>query len=243
MGDQWHLGPAGFAQGKAYLFHGSASGIVVVAARSFEDCPTSFCDFGRNVAGEGDVNGDGFSDVIIGAFKHTVTAGFEGAVFVHRGNGGRGVPVRPLQAAGFVSTTPLALLGATGTWYTPSLDLHSPAGRTRVSLEFESKLFGLTFDGPGVFALPAAETVLTPRGSVSYAYNPGDLIHWRARLRSKSPLFGRSHWVSLPGNAPRELDVRVVPEPGFAAGFAASLGGLALLARRRARRVADPARR
>jgi hypothetical protein len=39
--------------------------------------------------------------------------------------------------------------------------------------------------------------------------SPGGLHQWRARLRSRSPLFGRSRWVSLPGNAPRELDFRV----------------------------------
>jgi hypothetical protein len=51
---------------KASVFHGSASGIVTTPARVLEG---GFYDedFGHSVAGAGDVNGDGFSDIVIGA--------------------------------------------------------------------------------------------------------------------------------------------------------------------------------
>jgi hypothetical protein len=239
VGDQWHFGPAGFAQGKAYLFHGSAAGIGVAPARTLADCPTSFCDFGRNVSGEGDWNGDGIGDVLVGAFKFTQTSSFEGAVFVHLGNGGRGVPLRPLQGAGNGTVAPRALLGSTPDWYALSMDRPSPAGRTGVSIEFESKLLGVDFDGTPTSLLPTSfeDNVLDPRDEVAYFNFAGTTHTWRARLRSASPLFGRSRWVSLPGNGPRELDVRVIPEPGAAAGLLAGLGGLLFLAKRRALRA------
>ena len=134
VGDQWHWGNMGFAQGKAYVFHGGFTGLATTASRAFEDCPHSYCDFGRNVSGGHDLNGDGFSDVVIGAYRFTQSAADQGAVFVHLGNNGRGTPLRPLQSLGF-GGSPLALLGASTGTIEGSLDLHSPAGRTRVRLE------------------------------------------------------------------------------------------------------------
>jgi hypothetical protein len=235
VGDQWHTGPQGFAQGKAYVFHGSINGIVPVAVRTFEDCPTGSCDFGRDVAGAGDVNGDGFSDVLIGAFKFTDTMNFEGAVFAHLGNDGRGTPLQPLQAQGF-GGAPLALLDAAQNWFEASTNLRSPAGRTGVQFELEVKPLGQDFDGLNTLRSVFDDNGLVNRGALNFPIPVGTAEHWRVRLRSQSPLFGRSRWISLPGNAPLELDVRVVPEPEFMAGLVAGIGALAALARRRAAR-------
>jgi hypothetical protein len=239
VGDQWYFGPAGFAQGKAYLFHGGPTGVSTTPARTFQDCTTSFCDFGRDVSGGGDIDGDGFADVLIGAFKDSTSASFEGAVFVHRGNGGGGMPVTPLQAVGF-GGAPLALLGATpGGSVDGSLKHHSPAGRTNVQLELEVKPLGTNFDGLATLLGVHEDNVLFDRGTLTFAVPVGGKEHWRARLHSVSPLFGWSRWISLPGNAARELDVRKVPEPELVAGLFASVGMLALIARRRARTTRD----
>jgi hypothetical protein len=66
---------------------------------------------------------------------------------------------------------------------------------------------------------------------------PNEPYVWRARVQSASPLFGRSKSVSLPDNAARERDVRVIPEPGFGSGIVAGLPGLGWLDRRRRRRA------
>ncbi|MBY0399236.1 VCBS repeat-containing protein [Myxococcota bacterium] len=232
VGDQWNAGPAGFAQGEAYLFHGAASGVSTTVARSFRDCTLAPCDFGRDVAGAGDVNGDGFSDVLIGAFGYTGSLASQGATFVHLGNEGRGLPLRPLQSRA-QSGPPLALLGLTADAFSASLDLATPAGRGRVQLELEVESAGQEFDGRNLIRSVALDNVIHQRTALDFPGAFGGRYQWRARLRSASPLFGRSRWVSLPENAPRELDVRVVPEPGFAAALAAGLFGLTLLGHER----------
>jgi hypothetical protein len=232
VGDQWHEGTNGWAQGRAYIFHGSASGIVgPVAAREFEDCPSAPCDYGRNVAGAGDLNGDGYGDVLIGGYRYSVVAADAGAVFAHLGNEGRGIPVQPLQS-GF-SGPPLALLGGTTNWFQASANLRSPAGRTTARIQLEAKPLGTALDGTSLLTGTWLDNVSFPRDTLISLGSPNTPYTWRARVQSASPLFGRSRWVSLPGNAPRETDVRVIPEPGFAAGIVAGVCGLAWLERRR----------
>ena len=76
-------------EGAAFVFHGSASGIAdgnpLTAAAQLESNQAS-ADFGRFVAGAGDVNGDGFADVIVGAQLYDAGQSDEGAAFVFHGS-------------------------------------------------------------------------------------------------------------------------------------------------------------
>ncbi len=56
----------GDATGAVYLFHGSVTGTETVATTRLEGEATS-SDFGYAVAGAGDVDGDGYDDVVVGA--------------------------------------------------------------------------------------------------------------------------------------------------------------------------------
>ncbi|MDO9016376.1 MAG: FG-GAP-like repeat-containing protein [Deltaproteobacteria bacterium] len=51
--------------GEAYVFHGSAAGIGATAARILGGAARGN-EFGRAVAGAGDVNGDGYADIVVG---------------------------------------------------------------------------------------------------------------------------------------------------------------------------------
>jgi hypothetical protein len=104
----YDAGP-GLYQGAAYVFLGSASGIAdgnpatadTVLLPGVEDAL-----FSKSVAGAGDVNGDGYSDVIVGAplFDN------EGAAFVFQGNSA-GRPVLARQRRGDGSGIPVAAYG------------------------------------------------------------------------------------------------------------------------------------
>jgi hypothetical protein len=72
-------------EGAAFIYHGSASGISTTAATSVESNQTS-AFMGISVAGAGDVNGDGYSDVIVGAYMYDNGENNEGAAFIYHGS-------------------------------------------------------------------------------------------------------------------------------------------------------------
>ncbi|MHC4641308.1 MAG: integrin alpha [Planctomycetota bacterium] len=74
-------------EGKAFLYHGSASGLSSNPDWTAEGNQLQ-AGFGNSVATSGDVNGDGFSDVIIGANGYDNGQTNEGAVFVYHGSAG-----------------------------------------------------------------------------------------------------------------------------------------------------------
>jgi hypothetical protein len=82
--------------GRAYVFHGSAAGIDSTAITTLTG-PSSSSYFGRAVAGAGDVDRDGYDDVVVGAYGTT-----NGNAYVFHGS-----------AAGVGSTATTTLTGAT----------------------------------------------------------------------------------------------------------------------------------
>jgi hypothetical protein len=72
-------------EGRAYLFHGSSTGLSSTPAWTAESDQTD-AYFGASVGTAGDVNGDGYSDVIIGANDYDNGQSDEGMVFLYRGS-------------------------------------------------------------------------------------------------------------------------------------------------------------
>lgn len=71
--------------GRAYLYLGSASGLAATASWIVEsDGVSSY--FGQSVASAGDVNGDGFGDVVVGAPYYVTGLGTVGRAFVYLGS-------------------------------------------------------------------------------------------------------------------------------------------------------------
>ena len=83
-------------EGRAFVYHGSAGGLSLTANWTAEGDQAGAA-FGISVATAGDVNGDGFSDVIVGAFAYDNGQPDEGRAFVYHGLGRRAEPHRQLD--------------------------------------------------------------------------------------------------------------------------------------------------
>jgi hypothetical protein len=203
------------SEGQAFVYLGSATGLGALAAWSAESDQGSAC-FGSSVAPVGDVTGDGFGDVIIGAKWYDNGEGQEGRAYIFYGNGTNGLERIPRQARADDSA-PVDLLGSprSATSFRLKTLGRTAAGRGKLHLEWEVKPLGVPFDGTGIGSGPVLDTgVPTNRGS-AVALNQlvagltaETAYHWRLRTVSRSPFFPRSPWFSLPGNCRTETDLR-----------------------------------
>lgn len=86
---------ANFNEGRAYIYFGSLNGLPATPSQILDDANQAGALYGVSVASAGDVNGDGFSDVIIGAYRYDFGIFSQnGRVFIHYGSPA-GVSVTP----------------------------------------------------------------------------------------------------------------------------------------------------
>jgi hypothetical protein len=84
IGAPWASYPQGH-EGRAYVFYGSPTGLAATADWIAES-NVAWSDFGSSVASAGDVNGDGYSDVIIGHEGMSNPENWEGRAYVYLGS-------------------------------------------------------------------------------------------------------------------------------------------------------------
>jgi RHS repeat-associated protein len=208
-------------EGRALVYLGSSTGLASAPAWTAESDRASG-QLGV-IASAGDVNGDGFGDIIAGAAGYTGTLTAEGQAYFFYGNGTDGLDRIPRQgkvhSPGLIDS--LAESDAEDMFRLRTRG-RTPAGRGKVLLEWEVKrLVGPLFDGAG---LRRGSTFVDtgapgPSGSaVDLAETAQDLLRGTAykwRLRSVaspvSPFFPRSPWLSLPYNGRLETDLRTAP--------------------------------
>jgi hypothetical protein len=217
VGARWYANPE-FQEGRAFVYHGAPGGLATLPAWTAESNQASSL-FGYSSATAGDVNGDGFSDIIVGAMNYSNGQSFEGRAFLYLGNEGDGLH-RIARQARTNDTAPIDLLGLSDAETSFRLKVlgRTPAGRGRVRLQWELKPLGTLFDGSGIRSglvgdtgLPSAVGSTVPLSELAQGLAEGTLHHWRVRIASGSPFFPRSPWLYLPYNAANESDVRTAP--------------------------------
>ncbi len=75
----------GFNRGVVYVFHGSASGLGAIPVQFWLGPMGQHSQFGRSISSAGDVNRDGFADVLIGAPAQASPFPFRGAASLYFG--------------------------------------------------------------------------------------------------------------------------------------------------------------
>jgi hypothetical protein len=201
--------PATGLGNKAYLYLGSASGLATAPAWT-RLSPQDFSFYAKSVSGAGDVNGDGFADVLIGAPDFRNPDNAEGLVMLHYGNGVRGRDRSVLQVRAD-GTAPIGPMGRSDsqTSFRVRAKGSSALGRARVRLQWEAKPYPASFVNADVEEGAASDTGAPAPGSAGgVEFNqlvseltPGTLHHWRARVATDSPYFPFTRWMT-PSFAP-----------------------------------------
>jgi hypothetical protein len=212
-------------EGRAYAYHGTSTGLHTTADWTAES-DKGTANYGRCVAGLGDVNGDGYSDVAVGAPWWEAVVGGYGRAFVYYGNSEvystvNGKAASAQQFRGDFSRPVVPPLAVNSTSQAGlQLDGRGPAGRGDVKVQFEVKALGTAFNGSslvetsfwsdgGLSGSMIGQTITGLSSSTNYK--------WRARRRyrlSEGRVQVFSPWYYPPYNGGRgESDFRTIVYP------------------------------
>jgi hypothetical protein len=211
-------------EGRAFVYHGSAATLSSIPAWTAEG-DQDYALFGYSVGTAGDVNGDGYADVIVGAYGYDDDQTDEGRASLYYGNGGDGLHLLPRQMRtdGADPPGPLAPIAPLGmsdsdTSFQLSLIGRSPAGREDVRLQWQVAPLGTSFSAAGVISGTSGWTdVLTAGVEITQTVSglmPETPYHWRVRLlyRPGNALgLPASRWIHMPWNGWNETDLRMGP--------------------------------
>ena len=200
-------------EGKVFVFHGSGSGLS--AGSDWEsEVNQNNAIFGNSVSTAGDVNGDGYSEVIAGARDYDSGQTDEGAAFLYFGNSNPGLAVTPRQFKTDDTTSISHLLSSdSDTSFKIAATGRSPMGRSKIMLEWEVKELGVSFDGTGT----GTSSLWQDSGVSGYQFIetvsgllPETDYHWRARFlyppgNPMGQIAGR--WFSPNSNGWEEKDL------------------------------------
>ncbi|MGQ9919430.1 MAG: PASTA domain-containing protein, partial [Bryobacteraceae bacterium] len=206
-------------EGRAYLYLGSPAGLSLNPDWTAESNQVDAL-FGWSVATAGDVNGDSYSDIIIGANAYDYGQTDEGHAWLYHGNAeaGMGLALRPMlvrkdnSAPVVPGTAPL--LGEDGV----RLNVlgRAPFGRSRIKLEWEIKPLGTPLDGTGTLVSNSwsdTDTTGVAMDEVAAGLLPG-VYRWRVRLLydpARIPFAGHSRWFAIPRNGWQDGGFRIIP--------------------------------
>ena len=195
--------------------------IYVHVGRSLSSQPWSMTgppgsSFGLSLARAGDVNGDGYGDIVVGAPLEDVSSFTDaGRVYVHYGNGGD-LTVSPFAAKPHAhrpntqKRIPLWGSSSLTNSFQISMRARSPHGRTRVKIQYEVKPSGSILNGTGLITATSWTDTINASGADLSPTVTGLVIngryHWRARVlfdptRTSGALRSRWFWGGVSGQS------------------------------------------
>jgi hypothetical protein len=195
-------------KGLAEVYLGSATGPYYAGwADSFGQ---DYAQFGAAVGTAGDVNGDGYADVIVGAPGYGSFQPSEGRAFLYHGNWIAGLAVKPQQRRAD-NSAPVAPGGQSfsSTQVRLAALARTPFGRSDVALQWEIKPMGVAFDGTGL-----GQGAWADSGTAGASFNRlvsglsfETRYHWRVRILGRpagaaanSAITYRSRWIRPAGS-------------------------------------------
>ncbi|MFB3907337.1 MAG: VCBS repeat-containing protein [Candidatus Eisenbacteria bacterium] len=217
-----HYGPN--FEGRIYVFAGSPSGIV---STPFAILNGGDGRFGAAIAGYGDIDSDGFPDLVAGAPDATNGSEGEGLLALLYGNRTGASDFGPGAARRLHMRQPddgsrLALLGRSEEAGEMRIRMlgRSAFGRGRVRASYQFSPLGETWSGPTLTTNWVDSGEPIPGQGSRVGINEivsglaGDTpYHWRVRFESESPYFSPTPWLSLAGNGPVDADFRTAGAP------------------------------
>jgi hypothetical protein len=181
-------------EGAAFVYYGGAAGIGTTPTVLEANQVNAYLGF--SVSGAGDLNGDGYADLVAGGSAYDGGQTDEGAAFVYYGGGGANAfRYNPRQAR--ISTgeplQPDALV-SDYSGFRLKLFARSTDGRTRVRVRYEVEPHGRPFDNADAGSGPWVDTGVAGREvSTVVPLSPGAASRWRARLEYADG--GASPWL------------------------------------------------
>jgi len=217
-------------EGAAFVFLGSASGIVgsnPSDADAVLESDQAGARLGYSASTAGDVNGDGFADVIVGAPLYDNGEADEGAAFVFLGNSaGRLTAARQLEGPGGAPVRPWGVSG-TVDGFAVTMHASSPRGRELVRLRLQACPSGVPLDSTWCATFSGSDWVDSTASADGVELEieadglyPGEVYRWRVRTEylplgsdrpGVLPLFNPPHgpWRRLGAQA-QEADIRIL---------------------------------
>jgi hypothetical protein len=223
------VSPAAVDAGMVIVTYGSAAGPVVGTSDVYIWGDQANSHFGWSAASAGDVNGDGFAELVVGSPDYDAGQTDEGRFHLFDGGGWQHAPGARPQQRRADDASPVGLLGSTGdaTGFRVTALARGVLGRGRVKLEWRVAPLGtdLAFGTTGTSAAWAdTGTSGASLDEPVSGLTVNRVYHWRARVRydlAASPTLRFSRWFAVPLHGWQEGDLRTVCTTAAPTGFAA----------------------